>query len=94
MKLHAKFEKFCDGLYEIYFLQYSDGDFFKMIFDILLRENQNSLMARYNDKDYSERPSYVYRMSKQCRNNVETKYNQSPLKDHSKKTQRRINVEK
>ena len=63
MKLHAKFDKFCDGLYDIYFLQYSDGDFFRMIFDILLRENQNSLMARYNDKEYSERPSYVYRMS-------------------------------
>ena len=60
MKLHAKFEKFCDGLYEIYFLQYSDGDFFRMIFDILLRENQNSLMARYNDKDYAERFSYNY----------------------------------
>ena len=63
MKLHAKFDKFCDGLYDIYFLQYSDGDFFRMIFDILLRENQKSLMARYNDKEYSERPSYVYRMS-------------------------------
>ena len=63
MKLHAKFDKFCDGLYDIYFLQYSDGDFFKMIFDILLRENQKSLMARYNDKDFSERPSYIYRMS-------------------------------
>ena len=64
MELHAKFEKFCDGLYDIYFLQYSDGDFFKMIFDILLRENQKSLLARYpNDKEYAERPSYVYRMS-------------------------------
>ena len=63
MKLHAKFEKFCDGLYEIYFLQYSDGDFFRMIFDILLRENQNSLMARYNDKEYAERLTYVRRMS-------------------------------
>ena len=63
MKLHAKFDKFCDGLYDIYFLQYSDGDFFRMIFDILLRENQKSLMARYNDKEYTERPSYVYRMS-------------------------------
>lgn len=63
MKLHAKFEKFCDGLYEIYFLQYSDGDFFKMIFDILLRENQKSLMARYNDKEYAERLSYNRRMS-------------------------------
>ena len=60
MKLHAKFDKFCDGLYEIYLLQYSDGDFFKMIFNILLRENQNSLMARYNDKDYAERLSYNY----------------------------------
>ena len=63
MKLHAKFEKFCDGLYEIYFLQYSDGDFFRMIFDILLRENQISLMARYNDKEYAERLTYVRRMS-------------------------------
>ena len=63
MKLHAKFDKFCDGLYDIYFLQYSDGDFFKMIFDILLRENQTSLMARYNDKEYAERPSYSYKMS-------------------------------
>ena len=63
MKLHAKFDKFCDGLYDIFFLQYSDGDFFKMIFDILLRENQNSLMARYNDKEYAERLSYVRRMS-------------------------------
>ena len=63
LKLHAKFDKFCDGLYDIYFLQYSDGDFFRMIFDILLRENQKSLMARYNDKEYAERPSYVYRMS-------------------------------
>ena len=63
MKLHAKFDKFCDGLYEIYFLQYSDGDFFRMIFDILLRENQKSLMARYNDKDYAERLSYNRVMS-------------------------------
>ena len=63
MKLHAKFDKFCDGLYEIYLLQYSDGDFFKMIFDILLRENQISLIARYNDKEYAERPSYSYKMS-------------------------------
>ena len=63
MKLHAKFDKFCDGLYDIYFLQYSDGDFFKMIFDILLRENQKSLMARYNDKEYAERPFYNRRMS-------------------------------
>ena len=63
MELHAKFEKFCDGLYEIYFLQYSDGDFFRMIFDILLRENQISLMARYNDKEYAERLSYNRVMS-------------------------------
>ena len=63
MKLHAKFDKFCDGLYDIYFLQYSNGDFFRMIFDILLRENQKSLMARYNDKEYAERPSYSYKMS-------------------------------
>jgi len=63
MKLHAEFEKFCNGLYDIYLLQYSDGDFFRMIFDILLRENQNSLMARYNDKEYSERLSYNRRMS-------------------------------
>ena len=63
MKLHAKFDKFCDGLYDIYFLQYSDGDFFRMIFDILLRENQKSLMARYNDKDYAERLSYNRVMS-------------------------------
>jgi len=63
MKLHAKFDKFCDGLYDIYFLQYSDGDFFRMIFDILLRENQKSLMARYNDKEYAERLTYVRRMS-------------------------------
>jgi hypothetical protein len=63
MELHSKFEKFCDGLYDIYLLQYSHGDFFSMIFDILLRENQNSLMARYNDKEYSERLSYNRRMS-------------------------------
>jgi len=63
MELHAKFEKFCDGLFDIYLLQYSDGDFFNMIFDILLRENQNSLIARYNDKEYAERLSYNRRMS-------------------------------
>ena len=63
MELHAKFRKFCHGLYDIFFLQYSDGDFFRMIFDILLRENQNSLMARYNDKEYAERLTYVRRMS-------------------------------
>tara|TARA_Y100000361_G_scaffold21515_1_gene16748 strand:- start:5 stop:616 length:612 start_codon:yes stop_codon:yes gene_type:complete len=63
MKLHAKFDKFCDGLYDIWLDQYSEGDFYKMIFNILLRENQNSLMARYNDKDYAERPSYKYLMS-------------------------------
>jgi len=63
MKLHAEFEKFCNGLFDIYFLQYSNGNFYQMIFDILLRENQNSLMARYNDKEYAERPSYIYRMS-------------------------------
>ena len=63
MKLHAKFNKFCDGLYDIWLDQYSEGNFYKMIFNILLRENQNSLMARYNDKEYAERPSYIYRMS-------------------------------
>ena len=64
MKLHAKFDKFCEGLYDIWLDQYSEGDFYKMIFNILLRENQNSLLARYpNDKDYAERPSYKYLMS-------------------------------
>ena len=63
MKLHAKFNKFCDGLYDIWLDQYSEGNFYKMIFNILLRENQNSLMARYNDKDYAERLSYNYRHS-------------------------------
>ena len=60
MKLRAKFDNFCDGLYDIWLDQYSDGSFYKMIFNILLRENQNSLMARYNDKDYAERFSYNY----------------------------------
>jgi len=64
MKLHAKYNKFCDGLYDIWLDQYSEGNFYKMIFNILLRENQNSLLARYpNDKDYAERPSYKYLMS-------------------------------
>ena len=63
MKLRAKFDKFCDGLYDIWLDQYSEGSFYKMIFNILLRENQNSLMARYNDKDYAERLSYNYRHS-------------------------------
>ena len=63
MKLHAKFDKFCDGLYDIWYHQYSNECIYEVIFNILLRENQNSLMARYNDKEYSERPSYVYRMS-------------------------------
>ena len=60
MKLRAKFDNFCDGLYDIWLDQYSDGSFYKMIFNILLRENQKSLMARYNDKDYAERLSYNY----------------------------------
>ena len=63
MKLHAKFDKFCDGLFDIWYYQYSNECMYEVIFNILLRENQNSLMARYNDKEYSERPSYVYRMS-------------------------------
>ena len=63
MKLHAKFDKFCDGVYDIWYHQFSNECIYEVIFNILLRENQNSLMARYNDKDYSERPSYVYRMS-------------------------------
>tara|TARA_Y100000401_G_scaffold25222_1_gene17541 strand:- start:93 stop:629 length:537 start_codon:yes stop_codon:yes gene_type:complete len=63
MKQIADFDKFCDGLYDIWLDQYSEGDFYKMIFNILLRENQNSLMARYNDKEYAERPSYKYLMS-------------------------------
>ena len=63
MKLHAKFDKFCDGVYDIWYHQYSNECIYEVIFNILLRENQNSLMARYNDKDYSERPSYVYKMS-------------------------------
>ena len=63
MKLIAEFDKFCDGLFDIWFYQYSEESIYKVIFNILLRENQNSLMARYNDKEYSERPSYVYRMS-------------------------------
>ena len=63
MKQIADFDKFCNGVYDIWLDQYSEGDFYKMIFNILLRENQNSLMARYNDKDYAERPSYIYRMS-------------------------------
>jgi len=63
MKLHAKFDKFCEGLFDIWFHQYSNECIYEVIFNILLRENQNSLMARYNDKEYAERPSYVYRMS-------------------------------
>ena len=63
MKQIADFDKFCNGVYDIWLDQYSEGDFYKMIFNILLRENQNSLMARYNDKEYAERPSYIYRMS-------------------------------
>ena len=63
MKLHAKFDKFCDGLFDIWFYQYSEESIYKVIFNILLRENQNSLNARYNDKEYSQRPSYSYRMS-------------------------------
>ena len=63
MKLHAKFDEFCNGLFDIWFYQYSNEDIYEVIFNILLRENQNSLMARYNDKEYAERPSYIYRMS-------------------------------
>ena len=63
MKLHAKFDKFCHGLFDIWYYQYSNECIYEVIFNILLRENQNSLMARYNDKEYSKRPSYVYRMS-------------------------------
>ena len=60
MKLHAKFDKFCDGAYDIWFYQYSNQSIYQVIFNILLTENQNSLMARYNDKDYAERSSYNY----------------------------------
>ena len=63
LKLHADFDKFCDGLFDIYLHQYSNGCIYQTIFDILLRENQNSLMARYNDKEYAERLTYVRRMS-------------------------------
>ena len=60
MKLIAEFDKFCDGLFDIWFYQYSEESIYKVIFNILLRENQNSLMARYNDKEYAERSSYNY----------------------------------
>ena len=63
MKQIADFDKFCNGVYDIWYHQYSNECIYEVIFNILLRENQNSLMARYNDKEYSERPSYVYRMS-------------------------------
>ena len=63
LKLHADFDKFCEGVFDIYLHQYSNGCIYQTIFDILLRENQNSLNARYNDDDYSQRLSYVYRMS-------------------------------
>ena len=63
MKLIADFDKFCNGFYDIWYHQYSNECIYEVIFNILLRENQNSLMARYNDKDYSERLSYAYRMS-------------------------------
>ena len=60
MKQIADFDKFCDGLFDIWFYQYSNQSIYQVIFNILLRENQNSLMARYNDKDYAERSSYNY----------------------------------
>ena len=60
MKLHAKFDKFCDGVFITWFYQYSNQSIYQVIFNILLKENQNSLMARYNDKDYAERSSYNY----------------------------------
>ena len=63
MKLHAKFDEFCNGLFDIWFYQYSNEDIYEVIFNILLRENQNSLMARYNDKEYAERLSYNRVMS-------------------------------
>ena len=63
IKLIADFDKFCNGVYDIWYHQYSNECIYEVIFNILLRENQNSLMARYNDKEYAERPSYIYRMS-------------------------------
>jgi len=63
MKQRADFDKFCNGVYDIWYHQYSNKNIYEVIFNILLRENQNSLMARYNDKEYAERPSYIYRMS-------------------------------
>ena len=47
MKLHAKYDKFCEGLYDIWLDQYSEGDFYKMIFNILLRENQCSRLINF-----------------------------------------------
>jgi len=58
-ELHSKFDKFCNDLFDT-LLKFSKNDIYKVIFNILLIENQNSLMARYNDKEYSERSSYHY----------------------------------
>lgn len=63
MKQIADFDKFCNGVYDIWYHQYSNENIYEVIFNILLRENQNSLMARYNDKEYAERLTYVRRMS-------------------------------
>ena len=63
IKLIADFDKFCNGVYDIWYHQYSNECIYEVIFNILLRENQNSLMARYNDKEYAERLTYVRRMS-------------------------------
>ena len=60
MKQIADFDKFCNGVYDIWYHQYSNQSIYQVIFNILLRENQNSLMARYKDKDYAERLSYNY----------------------------------
>ena len=57
MKQIADFDKFCNGVYDIWYHQYSNQSIYQVIFNILLRENQNSLMARYKDKDYAERLS-------------------------------------
>ena len=40
MKQIADFDKFCNGVYDIWYHQYSNECIYEVIFNILLRENQ------------------------------------------------------
>tara|TARA_B100000123_G_C25623450_1_gene381222 strand:- start:225 stop:812 length:588 start_codon:yes stop_codon:yes gene_type:complete len=72
LRLYADFQHHIDEHFEK-LLKNSHNDLYELVFNTLLRENKNSLNARYSNPTDMFRDSYIYRLSNCVVNWIENK---------------------